>query len=361
MRKFDYSKLQDKKIIDNEIISNVIKIHEYKTCQKLYETQKIPTLTLNRLINISKTQSTKASNSIEGIMTTESRLQKIVDDKIKPQNKEEYEILGYKNLLDLIHQNYQHIQLNSNYILQLHKNLYKYSSLEFAGKFKSTNNFLTETSKDGETKVIFTPLDPFETPNAVKSICENYKNALALNTITPLILIPIFILDFLCIHPFLDGNGRMSRLLTLLLLYQNNFLVGRYISLEKEILDTLDDYYNAIRLSNKNWHSGKNDYKPFIKYFLSITYKCYKDLEERITTTNKLGKKLNSYDIVKNYVSNTIGKFSKRDVLLSCPTIGSSSVEAALKKLVENKLISRLGSGKNTAYVKKKSFKEEKV
>ena len=350
MRDFDYLQFKDR-TWDNEILSLIAKIHEFKATLKLYENQK--PVELEKLVQIAKIQSTEASNKIEGIATTNIRLRKLFLDKTSPVNRAEEEILGYKNVLSTIHDNYKFIPLNINYILQLHKELLKFTTLEYGGKFKSVENSITKTSENGKTEVLFTPLKPFETENAMKQICDSYNKAIKFEIVDSLILIPCFILDFLCIHPFLDGNGRMSRLLTLLLLYQSDYLIGRYISIEKAISDTKENYYQALSDANKRWHDGKNDPKPFIKYLLSIIFKCYKDFEEKVMIANKvIGVKSSSYDIVKNYASKALGKFSKQDALYACPTLGSSSVEAALKKLTEEKFLLRLGSGRNTLYVR---------
>ena len=206
--------------------------------------------------------------------------------------------------------------------------------------------------------MLFKPLEPYETPDAINSICENFQYAMDKELVDDLILIPCFILDFLCIHPFNDGNGRISRLLTLLLLYRSGYLVGQYISIEKAIADTKDAYYDALQKADIGWHEGKNDPKPFVKYMLGVILSCYREFEERITVVEKAGTKSTSYDIVRAYVSEKIGKFSKQEVLVSCPSLGSSSVEAALKKLVEDGTLIRIGAGRTTLYARADSVKQ---
>ena len=349
MRKFDYSKLAEK-TWDNEILSLVSKIHEYKGKQELFLRQKPVELT--RLIEIAKIQSTESSNRIEGIVTTAPRLKSLMADKTTPKSRNEEEILGYRNVLKLIHENYAYIPMTSNYILQL----LKLTNLSYGGYFKNTPNEIAMYSANGEKKVLFKPLEPFETPEAIRNLCDTYQNVLNRELIDALILIPSFILDFLCIHPFNDGNGRMSRLLTLLMLYQNGYFVGQYVSIEKMIAESKEDYYQALSLSNKNWHKEKNDSKPFIKYMLGIILACYKEFESRINIVGKSGVKSSAYDIVKCFVMNKIGVFTKQEVLISCPSLGISSVESALKKLVENGEIVRLGVGKKTHYVRSDAF-----
>lgn len=354
MRSFDYSYLKDR-TWDNEILSYVAKIHEYKGKQELYLRQK--PVELDRLIEIAKIQSTEASNSIEGIITTRSRLKQLVEEKTTPRNRDEKEILGYRNVLNLIHTNYEYIPFKSNYILQLHRDLLQYTELSYGGKYKTSPNEIDEILPNGEKHILFRPLEPYETPMAIEQICENYQKALATEIIDPLILIPCVILDFLCIHPFNDGNGRMSRLLTLLLLYRNDYLVGKYISIEKEIAKTKEAYYDVLRQSNIGWHEEENDPKPFIKYMLGIILKCYREFEERLTISEKSGVRSTSYDVVKTYAISTIGTFTKRDAMENCPSLGSSSVEAALKKLVEDGIILRKGKGRNSHYIRSDSKK----
>ena len=349
MRSFDYSYLSER-TWDAEIISYISKIHEYKGKQELYLRQK--PIELKRLIEIAKVQSTEASNRIEGIVTTNARLKQLVADKTTPRNRNEEEILGYRNVLNTVHENYDMIPVRSSYILQMHRDLLRFTDHSYGGKFKTTPNEIDMMLENGEKIVLFRPLEPYETPDAVNEICEKYQNALDMELVDELILIPCFILDFLCIHPFNDGNGRMSRLLTLLLLYRQGYLVGKYISIEKEIADTKEAYYDALAKADQGWHEGKNDPKPFIKYMLGIILSCYREFEHRVTIAEKAGVRSTAYDIVKAYTEEHIGKFSKQDVLTGCPSLGSSSVEASLKKLVEDGTLIRIGAGRKTQYAR---------
>ncbi len=349
MREFDYSKLKER-TWDNEILAYVAQIHEFKGKQDLYLRQK--PVELNRLVEIAKIQSTESSNQIEGIITTNSRLKQLVENKTTPRNRDEQEILGYRNALNIIHESYEAIPVRSNYILQLHGELLKHTAFSYGGKYKTTPNEIDMVLENGEKVVLFKPLEPYETPNAVECLCEEYNKAIEEGIVDPLILIPNFILDFLCIHPFNDGNGRMSRLLTLLLLYRADYIVGQYISIEKSIADTKDTYYEVLQQADRGWHLGENDPKPFIKYMLGIILSCYREFESRISLAAKAGKKSCSYDIVKSFTENKLGKFSKQDVLISCPSLGSSSVEAALKKLVEEGAIIKTGAGRKTMYMR---------
>lgn len=354
MRQFDYSRLAER-TWDNEILQYVSKIHEYKGRQELYLRQK--PIKLDRLIEIAKVQSTEASNQIEGIITTNARLKQLVADKTTPRNRDEEEILGYRNVLNLVHESYDMIPVRGSYILQLHRDLLKYTNLSYGGKYKTTPNEIDMILASGERVVLFKPLEPYETPDAIDAICESYQKTLDLEIVDELILIPCFILDFLCVHPFNDGNGRMSRLLTLLLLYRSGYMIGQYISIEKEIADTKAAYYEALQKADFGWYEENNDPKPFIKYMLGVILSCYRKFEERMRTVVESGVKSTSYDIVRSRVLEKIGKFSKQEILSECPSLGSSSVESALKKLVDDGTLVRIGSGRKTLYARADAFK----
>lgn len=349
MRVFDYSKLKDR-TWDNEILAYIAQIHEYKGKQDLYLRQK--PVELNRLIEIAKIQSTESSNRIEGIVTTNARLKQLVENKTMPRNRDEEEILGYRNALNIVHESYEAIPVRSNYILQLHGEMLKHTAFSYGGKFKTAPNEMDIVLGSGEKVVLFKPLETYETPDAVDRLCAEFDKALGEGIVDPLILIPNFILDFLCIHPFNDGNGRMSRLLTLLFLYRSGYIVGQYISIEKAIADTKETYYEVLQQANQNWHEEENDPKPFIKYMLGIILSCYREFESKVTFAESIGRKSKAYDVVRAYTEVTMGKFSKQDALLACPSLGSSSVESALKKLVEEGAIIRTGSGRKTMYMR---------
>lgn len=349
MKEFGYSWLKER-TWSNEIVSYVAQIHEYKGKQEVFLNQK--PAALDRLIEVARIQSTEGSNRIEGIRTTAPRLRQLIADKTTPRNRDEQEILGYRNVLDLVHESYEYIPVRPSYILQLHRDMLRYTSFSFGGSFKSAPNEIGLVLPDGERATLFVPLAPHEVPEAMDRLCEAYDRALSEGVVDPLILIPCFVLDFLCIHPFEDGNGRMSRLLTLLLLYRAGFMVGRYVSIEKAIADTKDAYYDVLAASDAGWHKGENDPKPFVEYMLGIILSCYRDLEQRVSVVEVAGARSTSYDIVLNYARTVIGPFSKRDALEACPTLGSSSVESALKRLVDEGVLKRIGSGRKTQYVR---------
>ena len=346
MRTFDYSKLQSQQW-DSEILGLVAQIHEFKGRQELYLKQK-PAV-LDKLIDIAKVQSTEASNKIEGIVTTNTRVHQLCMEKTTPKNRDEEEIMGYRDVLNTIHENYEYIPIRASYILQLHRDLYKYSERGIGGRFKNTQNYVAATHLDGREEILFTPLAPYETPDAIDDICDNFNRSIDACTIDPLVLIPIFINDFLCIHPFNDGNGRMSRLLTTLLLYRCGYVVGRYISLESKIEKTKSKYYDVLNQCGDGWHENKNDPTPFIKYLLSIILSAYRDFEGRV---DLFDEKLPALELVRKAVSQKIGKFTKSEIMELVPSIGKASVENSLKKLIEEGAIQRHGKGKSTFYTR---------
>lgn len=346
MRTFDYSTLQSRQW-DSEILGLVAQIHEFKGRQELYLKQK-PAV-LDKLIDIAKVQSTEASNKIEGIVTTNTRVQQLCMEKTTPRNRDEEEIMGYRDVLNTIHESYEYIPIRASYILQLHRDLYKYSERGIGGRFKSTQNYVAATYLDGTQKILFTPLAPYETPDAIDAICESFNRAIDACTIDPLVLIPIFINDFLCIHPFNDGNGRMSRLLTTLLLYRCGYVVGRYISLESKIEKTKEKYYEVLNTCGNGWHEGNNDSTPFVKYLLGIILSAYRDFENRV---DLFDEKLPAIELVRRAVGDKIGKFTKSEIMEMVPSIGKASVENALKKLIEDGTIQRHGKGKVTFYTR---------
>ena len=344
MRNFDYSLLRAR-TFDREVINYIGLIHEFKGRQQLYLEQK--PRELETLVEIAKIQSTESSNAIEGIATTKARLKSLMADKTTPRDRGEKEIKGYRHVLDVIHENFDYVPIRKNYILQLHKMLYQFTEERFGGSFKDTPNEIDKVYPDGRTVLLFKPLEPFETPEAVEKLCEEYDKAINKYGIDPLIAIPVFIHDFLCIHPFNDGNGRMSRLLTTLLLYKSGFVIGRYISLEKKIEITKDEYYVALQESSQNWHEEKNDDTAFIKYILGTIVAAYRDFEERV---NMLGKKVSARDMVEKAIRSKIGKFTKNDIMELCPEIGRGSVENSLKALCEEGIIKKEGQGRATFY-----------
>ena len=249
--------------------------------------------------------------------------------------------------MNVIHESFDVISVTRNYILQLHKILYSHMNNPIAGQTKNVQNYISATYPDGHVEVLFTPLAPFETPEALDRICEEYNRVIGNMELEPLIAIPVFIHDFLCIHPFNDGNGRMSRLLTTLLLYRSGFYVGKYVSLEAKIAKNKDLYYEALAACQIGWHEGTEDIVPFIKYLLGTILAAYKDFEDRMALVEI---KLPALEMVRRASLNKIGRFNKQDMRELCPTLSDSSIEGALRKLVASGELKKEGKGKNTCY-----------
>ena len=329
------------------IYNTIAKIHEYKGKQELY-VKNYPDV-LDKMIDVAKIQSTKSSNAIEGIYTNDARLNELMNKKTEPRNRNEEEIAGYRHVLDIIHENYAYIEFNKNDILTLHNQLYSYSYVNYKGKFKTLDNTIMEVDELGNRKVRFQLVSSFETENYFDKMVGAYKKAVEAN-IPALILIPVLIHDFLCIHPFDDGNGRMSRLLTLLLLYKFGYFVGRYISIEMLIEESKESYYEELKRSSEKWHTGENDEIPFIRYMLGVLLKAYEECDDRF---NLIGnEKLTSPERVLSVIQRSLEPLSKKDIMITCPDISQRTIERALKELYDNSKIKQVGSGRSTKYIK---------
>jgi Fic family protein len=346
MRVFNYSAIKKQKW-DSDVLGLVAAIYKYAGKQELYLKQKPHEL--EKLVEIAKVQSTEASNAIEGIVTTNTRIKQLVEEKTTPKNRDEQEIAGYRDVLNIVHESFDAIPITKNYILQLHKILYSHMDNPLAGQTKTVQNYISAIYPDGHTEMLFTPLAPYETPEAIDRICEEYNRVIGNFEVEPLIAIPIFIHDFLCIHPFNDGNGRMSRLLTTLLLYRSGFYVGKYISLEAKIANNKDLYYDALGKAQEGWHEGTEDAMPFIKFLLGTILAAYKDFEDRFAIVEE---KLPAVDMVRKATLNKIGRFTKQDIRELCPALSVSSIEGSLRKLVNAGELKREGQGKGTYYVR---------
>ena len=345
MRVFNFKK-EYQKLLTPEVVALLSQIHEHKGQQNLFIKAKKDVLT--ELLEIAKIQSTEASNRIEGIITTDERLKKIVRDKTMPINRSEREIAGYRDVLSIIHDSYDYIPARPGMILQLHRDLYKYSGSTIGGNFKNSDNIIAEELSDGTKRVRFQPVPAWETAEAMTVLCDALNEALGSGEMDPLLLIPIFILDFLCIHPFNDGNGRMSRLLTLLLLYRSGYIVGKYISIEKIIADGKDSYYEALQQSSYDWHEGTNDYLPFVRYMLGIILAAYRDFSARVELLTTKG--LSKPGRIREVIRGTTGKITTAQIMEKCPDISHITVQRALAEMMSNNEIIKIGGGRYTSY-----------
>ena len=344
MRNYSY-KEKWHKLLTPEIVKKLTLIHEYKGEQRLFiEAHKDE---LNELVEIAKIQSTEASNKIEGISTSDDRLKNLAQEKTTPRNRDEAEIAGYREVLNIIHENYDYIPVNVNYILRLHRNLYKFLENVDGGMFKTSDNIIRETDLEGNEKVRFRPVPAWETPSAMEELCKQFREAK--NEVDPLVLNMMFVLDFLCIHPFNDGNGRMSRLLTLLLLYQSGFIVGKYISIEKIIEKSKETYYEVLQDSSMNWHENENNYKPFVNYMLGVIINAYKEFEDRVQLLTN--PNLSKADRIREIIKNHIGTITKSELMEMNPDISDTTIQRALADLLKRDEIEKIGGGRYTKYV----------
>lgn len=346
MRQFDFTKYYAT-LLTPDMVALLTQIHEYKGAQALFIETKADTL--SSLVEIAKIQSTEASNKIEGIYTSDERLKKLVQDKTTPRTRNEQKIAGYRDVLSTIHQSYDYIPPKSSMILQLHRDLYKFSGMSYGGHYKTSDNVIAETDAQDRSRVRFQPLPAWETPEAVDWLCHCYEQALALGQVDPLLLIPMFVLDFLCIHPFNDGNGRMSRLLTLLLLYRAGYIVGKYISIEKLIEESKETYYEALEQSSQGWLEEANDYAPFVRYTLGVVAAAYRDFSQRVQVLTLSG--ISKPDRIREIIKNTLGPITKAQILAQCPDVSNVTVQRTLAQLQKADEIRKVSGGRYTAYL----------
>ncbi len=345
MRIYNY-KNKWEQFLTPDIVSMLTQIHEYKGKQNLFIESS--TDVLAGLVEVAKIQSTEASNKIEGIHTSDERIKKLALSKTNPINRAEEEIAGYRDVLNTIHSNHDGIPVKPNIILQLHRDLYRFNTVTYGGQYKVVDNVIAEEDVDGNSHMRFVPVEVWEVPSSMESLCAAYNEAIALETINPLLAICMFILDFLCIHPFNDGNGRMSRLLTLLLLYRSGYIVGKYISIERMIESTKERYYDVLQRSSAGWHEGENDYVPFVKYMLGIILEAHREFSERVQSIAE--SKLSKPERVEKIIKETLSKVTKQDILEQCPDISETTVQRALNDLLKKGKIIKISGGRYTSY-----------
>lgn len=345
MRSYDYEN-KWRYLLEPDIVSLLTTIHEYRGKEALYMEAKQDALT--QLMEIAKIQSTDASNRIEGIFTSDERLRKIVMDKTAPKNRSEREIAGYRDVLTTIHESYDYIPIKASSILQLHRDLYKFAGSSIGGHYKVADNEIAEIDTDGNRQIRFQPVPAWETAESVDKLCEAYNRVIAEPDVDPLLIMPMFILDFLCIHPFSDGNGRMSRLFTLLLLYQSGYHVGKYISIEKVINDSKETYYEVLQECSEGWHEGQNVYLPFVRYMLGLIVAAYREFSSRVSLLSTRG--LSKPEIIREVIKETMGTITKSEIMAKCPDISHTTVQRALKELQESGEIIKIGGGRYTSY-----------
>lgn len=335
----------------NAILQLISRIQEYKGKQALFQRQ-LPEI-LDGLRQVAIIQSVESSNRIEGIIVSEKRIPLIVHEKAAPRDRSEAEVSGYRDALEMIHESADFMRLSPGLILQLHGGLMKYVT-EARGKWKSVDNYIKETLPSGEQRIRFVPVSAWQTPDAIQELVTQYKEEIDRGYVNDLILIAAFILDFLCIHPFADGNGRMARLLTLLLLYQSGYEVGRYISLEKIVEDTRDQYYDTLYRSSIRWHEGAHNLHPWLEYLLSVILRAYQRFEERIgnVETPRRGWKK---DHIRQIIARLPDSFTYADVAERCPGISRPTISRVLSELGREDVIVCVEKGRSARYEKKQT------
>ena len=349
MHIFDYSFL-DNGLLPSSIVNLTATISAFKALadERRSNNQK----TYTELESIARVQSVKSSNEIEGIITTDARIREIVNGNSAPLNHNEMEIAGYRDALDMIHSHHAEISFNESTVLRMHEIMMNIANYAHGGKYKTEDNLIMEIDANGRRSVRFRPVPVKDTEEAMEQLVLAYMDARANSNINQLLLIPCVVLDFLCIHPFQDGNGRVSRLMSLLLMYKNEYDICKYVSFEEQINNSKDYYYQALYESSKGWHENQNSYIPFMENFLSTLYKCYKELDLRFSTIN--GKRLKKNQRIKQTVLNSVLPISKSEICDILPDVSATTVEAVLGKLVKDGSVKKLGQARNTKYVNAK-------
>lgn len=344
MVQFEYGRILQE-LMTPEVVSALGNVRERRGRQELYEA--LQPVVLERLCEVAKIQSTGASNRIENISTSEVRLRELMEGKVEPSNRDEREIAGYRYVLDMIHESHDGIPVTPGVILQLHRDLYRFQDVSFAGRWKDSDNVIAERTEGGRVMARFVPTSAAATPSAIERICDEFVRWSEDASFDPLLVSLIFVFDFVSIHPFSDGNGRMSRLLTLLLSYRSGYDVGKYISIEAEIERTKVTYYEALAASSIGWADGKNDYTPFVTYMLGVMGACYRDLDERVSL---LSSGAGSEEVLRTYFDNVVGAVTKRRIMDDNPTLSRRTIERVLQKLQAEGVIEKVGAARATAY-----------
>lgn len=348
MHIFDYSFLRND-LLPAQLVNLASNIYALRTMTQIRKEEN--EMAFNELEALAKIESVKASNAIEGIVSTDARIREIVQNGSAPLNHTEAEIAGYRDVLNEIHQNFKVYDFNERDIKRFHAMMMRLIDPEANGAYKTEDNVIAERMPDGRRVVRFTPTSAIDTPVEMQQLVLAYQEARDDNAINKLLLIPCVILDFLCIHPFRDGNGRLSRLITLLLLYRNGFDAGKYVSFEGAINSKKLEYYEALRESSVGWADGRPRYFPFLINFLLCLYDCYSDLDRRFASVR--AKRVPKNVRIKQTVLNALTPLAKTDICNLLPDVSPTTVEAVLGKMVANGTIEKIGSGRNIKYLRR--------
>ncbi len=344
MAQFEYRKILDRLMVPG-VVSALGDIRELKGRTASFS--EISPETFSALVEVAKIQSTGASNRIENISTSDKRLRELMLDKAEPRNRDEREIAGYRYVLDEIHESHDDIPITPNVILQLHRDLYRFSDDSHAGRWKDSDNVIAERTAEGELVARFVPTSAAGTPAAVERICSEYAKQIGAGAHDPLLVSLVFTFDFVSIHPFNDGNGRMSRLLTLLLMYRSGYDVGKYISIEREIERTKETYYEALAASSSGWREGEGDYVPFVTYMLGIVAACYRELDSRFSI---VALPTGNEEAIRAFFDRLVGSATKREIMDANPSMSQRTLERILAKLQTEGIVEKVGAARSTAY-----------
>ncbi len=333
--------------LTHSLLQTVRQLGEFRGRQDLFKQQSPQAL--DSLRQVAVIQSAESSNRIEGIVAPPKRIQELVEEKTTPRNRSEQEIAGYRDVLKTIHGSYPYIGLSPGVVLQFHRDLMQYTS-SGGGRWKAANNQITETRPDGTVRVRFEPVAAHLTPIYMESLHEGFHRQWQSGSVDRLLLIPAYVLDFLCIHPFLDGNGRMARLLTLLLLYQAGFEVGRYLSLERVVEQTKEGYYDSLLASSQGWHEGRHDLGPWTEYLLGVLTRAYREFEERVgALASARGAKT---QMVTDAIHRLPDGFRIADIERLCPTVSREMIRVVMNKLKREGVIWCVGAGMGAVWRK---------
>jgi Fic family protein len=348
MKTLDYKYLQNI-VFTADDASTIQKIGEFKGKQGLF-TQQTPEI-LDSLKQVAIIESSESSNRLEGITAPRQRVEAIVKEASTPANRSEQEIAGYRDALALIHESAAHMTFKVNVILQLHSMIHRYLPSE-GGHWKIADNQIVERNTDGSIRrVRFEPVSAFDTPGAIDRLVESYGHAVLALSAEPLVVVPAAVFDFLCIHPFTDGNGRTARLLTLLLLYQFDYEVGRFISLERIFEESRETYYESLEESSQNWHEGQHDIKPWLRYFWGVILRAYGEFEERVGTITK-GRGSKTIHI-RRVIERKTGPFSISEIEIECPGISRDMIRVVLRQLRNEGVLRLEGRGRGSKWVRR--------
>lgn len=334
---------------DTRQASIMTTLGECRGKQKLYERQR-PEL-LEALLTVAKVESTDTSNRLEGITADPARLEELVREHNAPRNRSEQEIAGYRDALELIHQSRTDMPVTANVVRQLHQRIYSYLP-EQGGNWKLIDNEIVDRNPDGDIlRVRFTPVSAVATSQAMENLEECYKSAMKEKR-ESLIVIPLLILDFLCIHPFRDGNGRLARLLTLLALYHAGYDVGRFISLERIVHDSHKTYYESLQASSQGWHESRHDVMPWLEYFWGVLLRAYKEFEERLGSLDQ--PSMSKSHRVRVAVERKAEPFRIVDIARECPDVSRETIRLVLRAMKKEGLIEPKGRGRGVRWRKLK-------